>query len=170
MLNNRRWKTAIEEIISQPKTIVYMVDTTALQPSDPKDKYLTDQVLALRIDSSDYLVVGFGLQKDSEFLPLFNHYILKGRESGILDRLFKFHHTNMFTKELFGIIEPQPLSYSNIIFLFICLGLGISSSLILAGVEMVVTKRSKMSQLVRNLLATLASRRNILADCPRQLE
>ena len=93
------------------------------------------------MDSSDTIVMGFALQKDSEFLALFNHYILKGMESGILDRLFKHHHKDMFTKEQFWMPEPQPLSYGNIIFLYICLGAGISVSFIIAGVEVVIIKR-----------------------------
>ena len=148
-------KEALPAVISEPKTLLYILDTTALHPKDPKDKYLLDQVAFLKMDDSDNLMVGFGLQKDSEFLALFNHYILKGMESGILDRLFKYHHRDMFTKEQFGIPEPQPLSYSNVIFLFVCLGAGISASVIIAGVELLSTKRNTISMFARNVMAAI---------------
>ena len=139
-------KDALKAVFSEPKTLLYNLDTTALHPKDPKDKYLLDQVVVLKMDASDNLMVGFGLQKDSEFLALFNHYILKGMESGILDRLFKYHHRDMFTKDQFGIPEPQPLSHGNVIFLFICLGAGISASLIVALVELIIAKRNTIGK------------------------
>ena len=65
-------------------------------------------------------------------------------ENGILDRLFKYYHRDMYTKEQFGMTEPQPLSYGNVIFLFICLGTGVIASLIIAGAELMILKRDKM--------------------------
>ena len=137
-------KEAMKEVLSEPKTILYNVDTTALHPKDPVDRHLSDQVVVQKMDGADKIVVGFGLQNDSEFLALFNHYLLKGIETGILNRLFKRHHSELFTNEQFGINEPQSLSYSNVIFLYICLGAGVTASLIIAGAELIIFKREIM--------------------------
>ena len=142
--DNSHWKDAMIQVISEPKTLMYSSELSALIPRDPAYKYLTDQVVVLRVDASDFIIVGFGLQKDSEFTAMLNYYILKGMENGILDRLFKYYHRDMYTKEQFGMTEPQPLSYGNVIFLFICLGSGVIASFIIAGAELIILKRDKM--------------------------
>ena len=48
-------------------------------PKTPAAKTLTDQVYPLKMDDSVFGIGGLGLQKDSEFLQIFNHYIMKAR-------------------------------------------------------------------------------------------
>ena len=50
----------------------------------PSQKALGDQTFAIRMDDAVYGIGTLGLQKDSEFLQIFNHYILKAIESGVL--------------------------------------------------------------------------------------
>ena len=76
--DNSHWKEAMIQVISEPKTLLYSSELSALIPTDPAYKYLTDQVVVLRVDASDSIIVGFGLQKDYEFTAMLNHYLLKG--------------------------------------------------------------------------------------------
>ena len=80
---------------------------------------------------------------------LFNHYILRGYESGIFywmlrryflghydpDRLAKLPRENIETYEL---QEPQPLEISNVVFCFTFLPLGIGLSLCIALAEWLI--------------------------------
>ena len=80
------------------------------------------------------------LQKDSEFLDLLNHYLFKEIGHGIMHQLNWRWYTALHVKEQFGISEPQPLGYENVIFTFACLGIGMSTSLSIAMVELIVMK------------------------------
>ena len=72
-------------------------------------KMLTEKVFPLKMDDSVNSFVGLALQKDSEFLQVFNHYILKALEVGELKRLYRNYHKDLFIKENFEMTEPQPL-------------------------------------------------------------
>ena len=61
-----------------------------------------------------------------------NHYILKEMEHGILMREIRSHYDPIYRYDQFGMNEPQPLAYNNFMFVFICLGMGIITSLTLA--------------------------------------
>ena len=130
------WDESIREVIEH-KTLIYYNDIL------PRNKPMIDQLVILKMDAPAYSVAGFALQKDSEFRGLFNHYILKGKENGILDKLFRQYHMNMFTKEQFWMPEPQELHYSNVVFLFICLVAGVSASVVIATVEFIISVAQK---------------------------
>ena len=61
------------------------------------------------------------LQKDSEFLQVFNYYIQKANEHGIYKRLWEYSELGLFANEHFGMQEPQPLGANNVMFIFILL-------------------------------------------------
>ena len=82
------------------------------------------------MDDTVYAIGGFGLQKDSEFLQIFNHFILKGLESGEFKRLHRNYYIKLYTRNNFEMIEPQPLGMNNVMFCFISLGFGICLSII----------------------------------------
>ena len=107
---------------------------------------LKDQVYALKMDDSIKAMVGLALQKDSEFLQIFNHYILRGLEFGEFKRQYRDYHQELFTKENFQMPEPQPLVWSNVMFCFICLGLGVCLSLIIAMMELMTNAAMEKTQ------------------------
>ena len=80
---------------------------------------------------------------DSEFLQIFNHYILKALEGGEFKRLYRNYHMDLFTKENFEMIEAQPLGLNNVMFCFTCLGFGMCLSLIKVMMEFIIKKISK---------------------------
>ena len=61
----------------------------------------------------------------AEFLPLFNHYILKGLEHGVYKRIYQRIHADLYTNEQFDMAEPLPLGYDNVVFAFMCLAMGV---------------------------------------------
>ena len=111
--------------------------TTNLKPSE---KVMADNAFVLHMDDSVYSVVGFGLQKESEFLKLFNYKILKAIEGGVYKRLYRRHHMDLFTKEKFEMIEAQPLALNNVMFCFIILGIGICLSVFQIFMELITKK------------------------------
>ena len=92
------------------------------------------------MDDALYGMGTLGLQRDSEFLQIFNHYIMKEMESGFLKRLFYKYHGDLFTKERFEMVEPQPLGFNNVMFCFIMLALGICLSIVIVMMELINSK------------------------------
>ena len=88
------------------------------------------------MDDSAYYHISLGLQKDSEFLGIFNHYLLKEMEYGINMREARKLQSIFYRDEQFGMAEPQPLGKNNVMFLFLLLGLGISVSATAAILEL----------------------------------
>ena len=91
--------------------------------------------MPLSMDDSAYYHLCLGLQKDSEFLGIFNHYLLKEMEHGINMREASKLQSIFNRNELFGMAEPQPLGKNNVMFLFLLLGFGISASATVAILE-----------------------------------
>ena len=129
----------LKKIVAEPTTLMYASSLSAV-PFFPEERTLTDQVVALNMDDSAHVMSAFGLQKDSEFLDLLNHYLLKEIEHGIIYRLKRRFYKALYVKEQFGMSEPQPLGYENVIFTFACLGVGMSTSLGIAMVELIARK------------------------------
>ena len=102
-----------------------------------EERQLAYQLFALRIDGASLVWGGLALQRDSEFLGLFNYYILKALEHGIIKRLYHSHHIDLYVKEQFGMVEPQPLTYKNVMFTFIFLGFGLSFAIMIALLEQI---------------------------------
>ena len=131
---------ALNEVIqdSDSKTLLYADPLVII-----REKILTDQVYAIKMDDSVYGVGGLALQKDSEFLEIFNHYILKAMEVGEFRRVHRNHFMDLYTNENFEIPEPQPLGFNNIMFCLTCLVFGIFLSLIEVLLETMVMKISQ---------------------------
>ena len=106
----------------------------------PSGKMLSDLAFALKMDDEVNGVAGFALQKDSEFLQIFNHYIMKAKESGIEKRLNQKYTWYNYRNVNYGILEAQPLGWNNIIFCFVILGLGISLSISQVAMEFLRSK------------------------------
>ena len=88
---------------------------------------------------------------------LFNHYILRGHESGFYMGLFRRRHSDLYTKKNYGMPEPGPLGFTNVVFSFMCLGVGIGLSLIQVLVEFFCSGIRKRKE--RNLRKKRDSRR-----------
>lgn len=97
------------------------------------DRY-KGKVKSLKLRDATPKNKGFALQSSSsEFLPLFNHYLIKAQENGILHRLELFHNFRQNMK--IGISEPAPLDIFNVMFLFSLLGVSIITSMMTVLVE-----------------------------------
>ena len=133
------------KLISEPKTLWYTVTTNSVPHREEEwdEKSAYDELNLLKMDDESYAYASFALQKDSEFLELFNYYILKEYEHGILKKLFRTYYNKLYTRQQFSMKEPEPLSYGNVIFTFSCLVLGVATSLGIAIVELIVIKLSK---------------------------
>ena len=142
--NNRK---AIFEVLSEPKTLWYTV-FSATHSTNPKDLQYTNQFFALKMDDAVYGILTLGLQKDSEFLQVFNHYILKQFETGYSKKLYRKYHVGLFTKDNYEVNEPQPLGFSNVMFCFILLALGICLSITITTVELMLVKQKKQKMWV----------------------
>ena len=100
------------------------------------------KVVSLKMDDSYYSYFGFGLQKDSEFMAIFNHYLLKAYETGILNRLDLFHNKQSDIK--IGMIEPEPLGINNLMFPFSFLAASFVTSATIAIMEKLLKKLNTM--------------------------
>ena len=69
-----------------------------------------------------------------------------GLEVGEFKRQYREYHQELFTKENFQLPEPQPLEWSNVMFCFICLGLGVCLSLIIAMMELMTNAVMEKTQ------------------------
>ena len=132
---------ALNAVIEDPdkKTLLY-ANPLRLLPTTPSERILTNQVFALKMDDSVYAIGGLALQKDSEFVDIFNHYILKSFEVGEFRRVHRTYFMDLYTKENFEVIQPQSLGLNNVMFCFTCLGFGICISLISAMAEFMKMK------------------------------
>ena len=126
------WAT---EKISQEKKILWY-DAESIQ------RNYKGKVYSLNMDASHYTYIGFALQRDSEFLSIFNHYLLKAYESGILNRLDLFHNDQPDIK--IGLNEPEPLGMNNLMFPFSFLAGSAVLSATIAVIEKLLKKRSSI--------------------------
>ena len=139
-----------KEAISDSKTLIYMPSAVLAETDYAPFKELADQMVALKMDDAQFSTGTVGLQKDSEFLQIFNHYFLQGMERGFLRRLYRFNNfEELFNKESFEMMEPQPLGFNNVMFCFIILGLGVCLSTVLASTELIKSKLWRQQLLTR---------------------
>ena len=136
---------ALAEVISDRKTLLYStLELTVSSPAGKEIKRKGGKLIGLNLDDPHYGIGTIALLKGSEFLSLFNFYILKALEHGIIKKLYKKFHPEMFTDQQFGMAEPQPLSGKNVIFPFICLAFGIFVSFVIAFAEFMKMKLLKV--------------------------
>ena len=130
------------KITSEPKTL-WFTELSALVANPSKsinERAALQEVSPLKMDDESNSIVSLALQKDSEFLDIFNYYIMKQYENGILDRLFRNYHMELLAREQFGMSEPKPLGYEKVVFPFTCLVMGVTASLWFAAVEMITSR------------------------------
>ena len=132
-------KDAIKKVATEEKVLYFAAEWTIVVQASYVQPY-RNQLFAVKLDEKMYAQLSFGLTKDSEFLPLFNHFILKEYEAGIMMKLYREYQYPIFRDQQFGMPEPSPLSAKNVMFLFTWLGLGICVSCLIAVVEKVRKK------------------------------
>ena len=129
--------SAFKKVSSEEKVLLYYGLSSVVSKNA---RPYQGQLIALKMNDMSYSLASLALQKDSEFLPTFNHYILKELEHGIMKRIYRKHHMGFFTNELFGMTDPQALDFNNALFPFVCLGLGVFASCIIAAMEFIKCK------------------------------
>ena len=127
---NEAIKWAGEQIINDPKTVLYCAVTCV----DPSHK---GKVIALEMDDTYFTMGGLALRPYSEYLSVFNHYMLKAFETGIRKRLDQVWNSHKIPPLKIGMAEPEPLAIKNVMFPFSCLGVVIIISLGIALMEQV---------------------------------
>ena len=140
------WEESMKALIgdSDSKTLMYAVKTrliTKLGVEMPSGGTLAQEAYALNMVDSVHGISTLALQKDSEFLPLFNHYILKALEGGIYKKPYR--DLDLYTHKTFGMMEAQPLGFNNVVFCFISIGFGICLSIITVMIEFIKKKLQK---------------------------
>ena len=127
---------AIEQITSDLKSLLYCPDNSC----DEKESIRKGRVVAFAMDDAPYSFYVLFLRQDSEYLSLFNHYLLKGFETGIMQRLDKIWSAHLKPPIKIGIAEPQSLELNNVMFPFSLLAATIVISMVLAIAEKVAYK------------------------------
>ena len=128
-----------DTIMNDPKALFYCADVCAV--STNHNAIREGDIIALKMDDHHYTFGGFGLRKDSEYLSVFNHYLLKGKESGVFHRLDKMvWNADLIPPIKIGLLEPGALGINNLMFPFSCLGGAMIISLIVLIVEKIIKK------------------------------
>ena len=124
---------SLDRVLDHPKTLMFF--GSGLVSEDPERKRKLTLTQELVLDYYHTSIGGLALQKDSEFLQLFNHYTLKAKETGCYYHIHRRRHMDRYMRESFGMQEPQPLGIFNVVFCFVLLGTGIGMSILQALVE-----------------------------------
>ena len=138
--NMKNKDTALAYTLSDPKILHYDIYSLV----NPRE--LVKQTFRLQMTDAVYGAGTVCLQKDSEFLQIFNHYIIKGHESGFLKRLFRVYHNDLFIKTVYEMVEPEPLGFNNVVFCFSCLAVGICLAITKAIFEFAMNKCKEQTE------------------------
>ena len=76
----------LRDLPDHPRTLLY-APSNYLNEGSPRYNKLTQDLFALEMDDEVKLVGGHAMQKNSEFLPIFNHYLRKQYENGLIQFL-----------------------------------------------------------------------------------
>ena len=142
---NRLWELpeyadALQNVIDDPKTLLFSWEGVLV---DNRTQRFQSQVYALKMDDATNSFMSFGLQKNSEFCQIFNHYLQKQLEHGINRRLYRKYHNSLYVHKEFGMAEPQALGYENVIFPFTLLGSSIATSILMAMIERLLKNKDQ---------------------------
>ena len=144
---------ALKKVATDEKVVLYY-GLSVLASKDAEN--YTNKLVGLKLN--EYSLATFPLQKNSEFLQLFNYYILKEYEHGIIKNIYRKHHAVFFTNEQFQMMEPQGLSTKNVMFTFIFLGLAVCVSLLIAFAEFSIGKKQLLKKTSQTAWAATRSK------------
>ena len=125
---------ALDQIIKDLKTLFFCAVSCV------GDVLEAGKVVVLKMDDAHITWGGFGLRPDSEYMSLFNHYLLKGIENGILKRYNLIYNPERTPKLKIGLTEPESLGINNVMFLFSILGAATIMSVGIAALEKMMNK------------------------------
>ena len=111
-----------------------------ISPYSRIKKELTTKFQLLKTTDSSWSYSTLALQKDSEFHEVFNYYIMKQHEHGLIRRNYRHWYPDYFTNEQYGMSDPYPLTWDNVIFLFYLLAVGMPVSIAVAMMEFALHK------------------------------
>ena len=123
----------LDMVNNEPKTLLYH-GYGVYQTREPRWKNL----VGLDVEEYANFYVSMGFQKNSEYIELIDHCIIKMQENGIRDRFLKrWMHIN---DQSYGISEPVTLDFENLIFPFMVLLLGVIAAAQIVLMEWVLKK------------------------------
>ena len=131
-----------KEAIRDSKTLIYASTMAMGGGGAPGYRLLEDQMQFVKIDDAQYVSISLGFPKDSEFLQIFNHYLLIQMESGFLWRRYHNFESEqaLLRRKDFEMMEPPPLGINNVMFCFILLAHGMFLSAVLGITELIRSK------------------------------
>ena len=112
-------------IKSDPKTLAFHYSTR-----------FHKEVIKMDIIEATTFPQSIALKKDSEFFPLFNHYLIKMQEVGLTGRALIKHSQEPDTE--FGMSEPLVLGFDNLFFPFGWLALGVAFAVTILVAEVIM--------------------------------
>ena len=118
----------VQELVSDSNTLFYSTKSKNLEP------YMDD----LKIKDGTNGYYAFSYPKQSEFLQILNYHMIKRYENGASHYTWSRHYYD--NSEQFGMLEPEPLGYNNVLFPFMCLGLTICAAVVIAMLEFAVMR------------------------------
>ena len=118
------------------KTLFYCADSCVNLDNTPDDR-----LLSLKMHDTFYTLGGYALQNNSEYLDIFNHYLLKQLEHGIVNKVWR-----IMPNAKIGMSEPEALAMRNVMFPFSCLMFCMIVSLVMATIEFLVGKVKRRQQ------------------------
>ena len=123
------WDRAADQIISNSKTLFYCARACL------ESQIMDGRVVPLKMYDTYHVFSSFSLRHNSEYLPLFNHRILKALETGILHRMKKKQDIPLTTPLKIGLTEPEALGINNVMFPLCFMGAAMILSVIIAVIE-----------------------------------
>ena len=120
-----------------PKTVFFAPPTTC------EKKFINCVPLDIVDKVSFFKALAF--QKDSEFIALFNHYILRMKENGVIAALKK-RRWGKHDKD-YEMVEPFELGYDNVLFPYAWLAFGVIIAVSLVFGEVIVKKQARSLRL-----------------------
>ena len=126
---------AIAEVLLRDQSSLYFGSFEDLIAFDPQH-----QLRAYTIEEGVALGQGFCLQKDSEFRELFDYFIVKMRESGLMRSLYQkylpqMYGDNVATTEAAAAAAAAGVAWSGVIFPFAILAGSVAVSFVVLAAE-----------------------------------
>ena len=133
----KNFDLAAEQIINDKDTLWYC------QRDCAEEEIEKGNVIELQMDDAHYTYGGWLLKPNSEYVSVISHYVIKGYETGIFNRIHQTYSSRAPIK--IGMTEPGPLGINNVLFPFYILGLFMILSLLIAIVEKLVQIKNKVT-------------------------
>ena len=132
------------------KTLLYTTSNMMRSTSAVWNKQIINDLFALKMEDMVKLAGGHILQKDSEFLPIFNHYLAKQFENGLLwfslstggrspngGRVYGPEVINI------GMTNPEAMPFNGVQSAFIFFGVAVFTSIAIAACEFMSKQKPK---------------------------